>query len=199
MNLQNQPIEPIDVHTQETPEQILEKGVCIDGQMYQFERRELFDHKLSIMLPKHFQLMEYSIAKMKYPMESRPQVIYTNASGEVNFAFSHLDVQIESDQVRDCSAHIKAVIAKVNPAYIFDESADETIGRMQLSWFAFVSFAIDRDIYNFMYIANLEGKILHGVFNCPAEAAEDWRIVIKQAVRTMKDLTIRESTFPSRR
>lgn len=198
MNLQNENIEPMDTPAAQMPEQILEKGICIGGQLHQFKRRELFDNKLSIVLPKNFTLMEESLAKIKYPMESRPQVIYMNVSGDVNFAFSHLDNQIEPEQVNDCCAHFRAVTAKVNPAYIFGESADETMDRVQLSWFEFVSFAIDMDIYNFMYIANVEGKILHGMFNCPAEAAEDWKIVIRQVVRTMKDLTIREQTVPKR-
>lgn len=192
MDLHHEKTEPMDIPIQEMPEQILEKGSSIDGQLHQFGRRELFDGKLSIMLPKNFQLMEASVAKIKYPMESRPQVIYTNAAANVNFAFSHQDTKIENDQVKDCCAQIKAGIARVNPAYVFGGSSNEAIGKVQLNWFEFVSFAIDMDIYNFMYIANLEGKILHGVFNCPAESSEEWKIVILEVVRTIKDLTIRE-------
>lgn len=198
-NLQNEPIAAMDVPTPETPEQLLAKGRSIDGELYEFERKELFDHKLSIVLPKNFTWMEEGMAKIKYPMESRPQVIYTNASGTVNFAFNHQDVQIAPTQVKDCSMQLKAVIAKVHPAYIFGESAAEAMDNIQLSWFEFVSFAVDMDIYNFTYVANVEDKILHGIFNCPAESAQEWKIVVKQVMRTMKDLTLKEQRVPKQR
>ena len=61
----------------------LEEGVLIKGEFIEFEPVKLFDDKLEIMLPKTFVDMPSDLAKIKYPSESRPQIIKTDSTGGV--------------------------------------------------------------------------------------------------------------------
>lgn len=65
-------------------------GIFIREELFEFEKQVLFEERMSIMLPKKFVDMPLDMAKRKYPMEQRPQIIKTNETGDINFTFNLL-------------------------------------------------------------------------------------------------------------
>lgn len=173
----------------------LETGMFVDEELIEFERGELPGGKIAVVLPKDFTLMEPEAAAIKYPSVHRPELIYTDPAGTVNFAFSHKDQAIAPEQLKTCAAQFKEAIKKTNPAIVFGESAEEPVGDTLLDWFEFQSFAFDCRIYNFMFLSIIDGNVLHGTFNCPSDVAEDWKRVVRQVVLTIEDLTIQKDLF----
>ena len=66
----------------------IQEGFFIKEELVTFEKEWLFDKKMQIMLPTSFTDMPMEQAKLKYPMEQRPQVIKTNEETDINFTFS---------------------------------------------------------------------------------------------------------------
>ena len=53
-------------------------------------KKKILSDKVEIMLPPGFKQMEEATVVIKYPNEgSRPDVVFTNNSNTVNFAFTH--------------------------------------------------------------------------------------------------------------
>ena len=52
------------------------------------ETKTILNNRIEIKLPKEFQVMSEDMAKLKYPAERRPTLIYTNESGRINVAFN---------------------------------------------------------------------------------------------------------------
>ena len=71
------------------------------------------------------------------PSEQRPQVIKTSDDGTVNFTFSLYDTEFNERQIEDALGQFKAVIRKVNPAFIFYDFVVES--DKALGWFDFKS------------------------------------------------------------
>ena len=165
----------------------LETGMYIKDRLVHFERVQVLDGKVSIMLPEGFAGMLPEIARAKYPSEQRPQEIRTSDDGTVNFTFSLFEVELSGRQIEDALGQFKAVIRKVNPAFIFYDfvvEADKALG-----WFDFKSYGLDEQIYNVMYITPVGGKLMHGIFNCLYRDILEWKEPVHQAMMSVMDLT----------
>lgn len=169
-----------------------ETGFYIDDEIIQFHRVGILDGKMSVMLPREFRPMQPEIARIKYPSEARPQLIMTSEDQSVNFTFSLFEAPILPEETKRAAEEFRTVIKSLNPANIFYELQAEMPGENGLAWFDYQSYAVDAHIYNLMYVRPIEGKMLHGVFNCQDTLADDWKAVALQVVRSIVDLTERK-------
>lgn len=164
----------------------LETGMYIKDRLVHFKETRVLNDKVSVMLPEGFVDMPHEAAKMKYPSEQRPQVIKTSDDGTVNFTFSLYEVEFNERQTEDALGQFKAVIRKVNPAFIFYDFVIET--DKALGWFDFKSYGLDEQIYNVMYIIPVEGKLMHGIFNCLYRDILEWKEPVHQIMMSVTDL-----------
>lgn len=174
----------------------LETGLYVDETWIEFARTELPGGKCAAVLPKSFALLGEDAAAIKYPSVHRPQVIYSNSDGTVNFTFSHADEPIKPAQLLACAAQFKEAIKRTNPAILFGDSGEAAVGETKLHWFEFQSFTLDMRLYNFMYLTIIDKKVLHGAFNCPAPLAEEWKVAVRQVIQTIDDLTMHKEVIP---
>ncbi len=165
----------------------LETGMYIKDRLIRFKETQILSDKVSVMLPEGFVEMPQRIAKIKYPSEQRPQVIMTSDDGTVNFTFSLYDTEFNERQIEDALGQFKAVIRKVNPAFIFYDFVVES--DKALGWFDFKSYGLDEQIYNVMYLLPVEGKLMHGIFNCLYRDILEWKEPVHQIMMSVTDLT----------
>ena len=78
----------------------LETGIYIKDELVEFEPRDIPELNINASLPKTFVRMPLSIAKIKYPSETRPQMIFTSLDTTVNFTFSVYPQDVPLDQVK---------------------------------------------------------------------------------------------------
>lgn len=165
----------------------LETGMYIKDRLIHFKETHVLSDKVSVMLPEGLTDMPLGMAKIKYPSEQRPQVIKTSDDGTVNFTFSLYDTEFNERQIEDALGQFKAVIRKVNPAFIFYDFVVES--DKALGWFDFKSYGLDEQIYNVMYILPVEGKLMHGIFNCLYRDILEWKEAVHQIMMSVTDLT----------
>ncbi len=165
----------------------LETGMYIKDRLIHFKETHVLSDKVSVMLPEGLTDMPLGIAKIKYPSEQRPQVIMTSDDGTVNFTFSLYDTEFNERQIEDALGQFKAVIRKVNPAFIFYDFVVES--DKALGWFDFKSYGLDEQIYNVMYLLPVEGKLMHGIFNCLYRDILEWKEPVHQIMMSVTDLT----------
>ncbi len=166
----------------------LEEGIFIKGEFTEFEDVSLFDEKMTIKLPKTFIDMPMKLAKIKYPSNQRPQIIKTDLLGATNFTFNLFDEKVENTQLPDVASGFKSIIKKVNPANIFyEEKTEEIESGVVISWFDFKGYAIDTQIYYIYYVASIDGKLLHGIFNCMIEDLEEYKEIAFMVIKTIKE------------
>lgn len=169
----------------------LEDGLLIKGEFIEFEPVKFFDDKLEIMLPKTFVDMPSDLAKIKYPSESRPQIIKTDSTGGINFCFNLFEQSVKEDELKDIAKTFSKMIKKVNPANVFYDQKTEELGDKIVSWFDFKGYAIDSQIYYIYYVTVIDGNLLHGIFNCLREDMEDYKEVAFLVIESIKDLSRR--------
>ncbi len=165
----------------------IEEGISIREELYTFEETQLFDGRMQVMLPQSFKDMPDGLAKLKYPMEQRPQVIRTNEGTDINFTFSLLDQPLENSQVKLLGDTLKKALRRARPDMRFMEDGFRETKGHTTGWFEFISNGIDGKLYNIMYFTPVSGRLMQGIFNCPVKDAQNWKPVILQVMDTIKE------------
>ena len=166
----------------------LETGMYIKNELVRFERKEMFQGKLGVMLPESFVTLP---ARIKYSSQQRPQVIRTSRDTTVNFGMSLTDIGIEEEHIKELRDQSREALKRLNPAFVFYESGVDK-RHVTVGWFEFKSYGLDTDVYNLMFVSRIGGKMLHGIFNCDYEDVLEWREAARQMMYSILDLSEEE-------
>lgn len=169
----------------------LETGMYIKNELVRFERKEMFQGKLGVMLPESFVTLRVKLARIKYSSQQRPQVIRTSRDTTVNFGMSLTDIGIEEEHIKELRDQSREALKRLNPAFVFYESGVDK-RHVPVGWFEFKSYGLDTDVYNLMFVSRIGGKMLHGIFNCDYEDVLEWREAARQMMYSILDLSEEE-------
>ena len=164
----------------------LQDGYYIKGELVQFKRTDLFDGKISIMLPDTFQDMPEDMARIKYPSGDRPQVIKHHFSTGMDFCFNKLAYTNGVTDANVLANTFQSIISTVNPSLFFYEPVQNIEdAELPTSWFHFQSFALDGKMYNIVYIVALKDCYINGVFNCGLGDKDYWSEVVIEVMKSI--------------
>lgn len=168
----------------------IENEVVVDGVTYQFARRKLFEDTISIVVPESFEVMKPQVSRMKFPNENRPQIILCSENGGTTLSFSRIPKAVEKSAIKQTAEQMRAAIKRMNPAFVFQEQGDFDVSEeLHVAWFTFISYAVDIDLFNQWFAANLENELLIGSFGCSAEIGDAWQPLVEQMLRSIVDET----------
>lgn len=166
------------------------KKVLIKGEEFDFEEIKLFNNKLAITIPKTFEDMSLELAKIKYPLENRPQVIKSNEDGSVNLTFSYFAEQsLLEEQLEELHQKIRDGLKRMNPTIVFYSSEVIEKDFIKIVYYDFKSNTYDGALYNINFGAAIENKLFLGTFNCNITDVSEWKSVAVQMIASLKDLT----------
>lgn len=166
----------------------LEDGVYMDGKVMKFERVELLE-AMSVMLPNIMKQMPEIYAKIKYPSEFRPQMIFTTLDLSVNMGFTVFPSEIPNNEIQKLAERMSAAIHRDHPDYRMYVSRN--LSGTEGYWFAFRSHAMDSDLYNMMLVAPLGEKLLQCSFNCYYREHQKWRdlvLMMWKSITTLEEV-----------
>lgn len=151
-----------------------------------FERVEILTG-ISICLPRTFQKMDDEKARLKYPCEKRPQIIWTNGQNDMNVTFSLFDQEILPDQMEATLKEFRLMIQTIQPYNTFYDDGIYQTKDMLFHWTEFKSHSLNGEVYNVMAIFRIFEKLLLCMSNCPFEQAGQWKKVILEVLKTMRE------------
>jgi len=184
---QTPPEEPIQEEQSELAAIDLYKDfVQIDEQEVPVIDQRVMDGKISFRMPKLFSIMPAQLASLKYPSERRPNIIYTDESSTINFAFNKTSHSLPDEGVAEFQENMIDVLEQAQPAaQWFDTDVikinDKTVGFIEV-----MTPAIDGEIFNLMFFISIDGQALIGTFNCTEEDTETWRPIARAMMKTMQ-------------
>lgn len=161
-------------------------GYLIREKDYKFEKSFFFDDKMSIYLPVDFVDLPEDLKKMKYPSESRPQVIKSNDTNTVNIAFSLLPVDFTEDQVVNMRNTFKNVLQNYNPQFSFLEEDVIEKNNKKIAWFDYTAHVLDGSMYTIVACMEIDKKVFHATFNCTVEDMELWKVVFLDILQSIE-------------
>lgn len=192
---QNDTMQTIETATPEQPEatqeaetaapeqpgavQALKTEFEIGGKTVKLAELSLFSDKLSLLIPDSFDVMSDDMAKLKYPTDHRPTLIYTNEDATVNIAFHHTEDAVTDQEIDEYLTLLKQSFTNAYPSAEFYDSDVIKINSKKVGYVELLSQAVDTDIYNLIWFTVLDGRLLLMSFNCTEELMDDWEPIAK--------------------
>lgn len=150
------------------------------------EAKNLLNNKVQVLIPKTFVVMPEEMAKLKYPSEKRPSLIYTSEDGSVNIAVNHTDTRTSDDQIDQYKQGLKKLLADMHPTAAWYSDEVLKIDEKNVGVLEVLTPAIDTNIYNLMFFTELDGRLLLGTFNCTEEQMKDWKPIAKEIMNSLR-------------
>jgi len=177
----DEPHENVDVI-----EQSLETSFIVDRKKVEFERRVMIEDKLTIMLPINFDEMDAEAAKLKYPSEQRPPIIYTDPSNLVNFWVSPSEEFVSEDGVENLRDQIFSMISRLNPGIKPQQSGVEIVSQKKVAYIEYSNPTLDSKIYNLMFLFAIDEKMTAACFNCLTKDSKYWKKPMFEMLKSMQ-------------
>lgn len=129
------------------------------------------------LIPESLEKMSEEMAKVKYPLETRPDMIYTNESGSINFAFSDTGYELQEKDIEEYLSTLIDTFKEISPTsqilnHHVDLHAGNKIGILEM-----ITQAVDTNIYNYMWYQVIDQRLVISTFNCKEEDMDAWRDV----------------------
>ena len=157
--------------------------IIIGGKPYDLERVQLFDGKISVLMPEIFSPMDEQVAVLKYPSDFRPKAIYAIDDGTAAITFSLTNTELTRNDMPAALAGCRSTTKKLHPAFTFYEyEADGEIG-----WFDYRSYAMDCDIYNVFFATSIDNTLLVGSFSCPYDERDAYKRSAKRIIASVRE------------
>jgi hypothetical protein len=166
-------------------------AVVVHGQRVNFEKRQLFDGKIEMILPKDFQSIDP--AKL-YKPETKPDLLLVNDGGTVQITLTHLSKKaVNDEQVRAHQNAVQQILQQMNPSLQWLEGGVKTISEKPLSFFEFITPMLGTEVYNLTFFIRLDQRIFTGSFVCGGPELKGWKQIFYQILGSIE---INESANP---
>lgn len=165
-----------DIHT----------GYYIREDLHRFVRRELFEGKMSMLLPLRFR---------KFPDDKRellpekPDVIYVNSSGKMQISLTDTKEEMNEVTHTETMDFIKSSIGKLNSSIVFfDQKAISQEDGTKIRWFDYKMMFETEIVYTLFFSMLLSGRFLHGKCSCEYRKAMNWKPVFVDMLKSIEIL-----------
>lgn len=180
--------------TQSVTEEIVESkdksDAMVDAviEIGELNKVKVLSDMVELLIPESFSIMSEDMAKLKYPTENRPSLIYTNESASVNIAFRIIDKKTASSDLPIILDVFKKSFDNQYSSLQWFKSAIEKVNGRNVGIMELITPAIDTEIYNFMLFTDLDGKLLVATFNCTIEQMTAWEQISEQIIYSIQVL-----------
>jgi hypothetical protein len=156
----------------------------IDGVAYKFVRRE-FAYGFSMVVPETFGEMPRETAKRMFPYEDRPEIILSDSSFRVCFAFNKTERPAESleDRLEGFQRYIKRICPT---GVFFSEGIYRLPDGADIAHYDYRYPAADSDLYDLTFFTDLSDTALLGWFICPVELKDKWEPPVREMIQTVQ-------------
>ncbi|TVX86824.1 hypothetical protein [Paenibacillus agilis] len=152
----------------------------------QLEQRQILDNKVNVLVPTGFEIMSEEMAATKYPGENRPTLIFSDEDASINVAFNHLPTSIKEDELDEFIAATKKQFEQIHPNATWYDDGVTTINNKTVGYLELLTPAVDTNVYNLMFVTELDGRILLGTFNCTEEQMKEWQLSAKEIMHSLQ-------------
>ena len=166
----------------------LTKEQILYGEAYNFVPKQFFDDRLEFVVPREFSPMPEEMAAEKYLTAQKPQVILSNRDHAIDITLNQLEDSLKLEQIPQCLQKLKNTIRDVYPATLFYDAELIDTDDATIAYMDFKSFSLSGPIYNVMFVSRISGRPLIGTFNCSFEHWEQWKPVVLEMLKTIREL-----------
>ena len=157
------------------------------------ETKSLLNDKVELKIPKDFDIMSEELMKLKYSSDRRPTLVYSNESGGINVALNLTQNQANQQLIPTYKDNFVQTFKNLYPSAEWKGNGIKTINGKEVGYLELVTPAMDTEIYNLMFLTDLNGKLLLCTFNCTKKSIAEWTPIAKEIMNSLK---VQRSNLP---
>jgi hypothetical protein len=150
---------------------------------------ELYEKKVTIMLPDDFTPMSYAQVAVRYDPKSPPDYVYSGVDKNVNIAFSNSYQIAPADEagMKELINNLKGSLEKTHPALFWIGTSTSTQSGKPVGKLEFKSLSPDNLlVYNILYLLNVKDQVVIANFSCECSSADALVATGKQVMASIK-------------
>ena len=132
----------------------------------------LYGSKLRLHLPEGFSQAQESEAAKVFPYRERPQIIYASAGFSRYLTFSLLDKKLGERETIKAATELRKLIWSLHPNSLLSNAGAIRFGNLSCCGFCFLTGAGETQLFNTMFAASFDGKMLLGTCGCGMDDEE---------------------------
>ncbi len=143
------------------------------------------NNEFELEVPDTFTKMDEETLEAKYPLESRPGLVYTNDEANINVAISITTNEMTDDQIEQ---YLEVYRGLFGESETIDLIRCETVEQngMKTGRVEMITPAVDTNIYNNMCFFQIDNKQVIVSFNCKESQMEDWKDMSNVIINSIK-------------
>jgi len=166
-------------------------GDClkVDGVSLKFEEKSIFDGQVILKLPTGLEILLPEKTRLKYPSDSKPDLILTTSDGLINITFKHSRIPLDEgimDQLKD---RIIMTINKKHSRVCWQKEGIKQVNGKQIGFCNFIVPTLDGNVFSLMFFVELNHQALIGNINGPVSLIEYWQPIADGLVESIKIAT----------
>jgi hypothetical protein len=148
--------------------------------------KQLLDGKVTMLIPKEFEVMSEEMLKVKYPSERRPTLVYTNEPGSVNIALNHTQNKVLGSQLPQAHKSVETTFKNLYPSATWFRSELSTINDRDFFLLDLRTPGIDTPIRNIIVGTSCQGRLLLVTCNMTEKLEAEWLPVCNKAIQSIR-------------
>lgn len=149
------------------------------------ETKSLLNNRITLKVPKEFDIMSEEMTKLKYPSERRPTLVYSNPSGGINVALNLTQSRANQQLIEPYEENLVQTFKKLYPSAEWKSNGVTTVNGRKVGYMELVTPAIDTDVYNLIFFTDVDGKLLLCTFNCTKKSISEWTPIAKEIMNSL--------------
>lgn len=152
----------------------------------ELEKKILLGNKVELKIPKGFDIMSEEMAKLKYPTDRRPTLIYTDAEGTINVALNLTTNKATQAQMPAYKDNFVKTFRNLYPSAEWKQTGVKEVNGRKVGYIELITPAIDTKVYNLIFFTDLNGQLLLCTFNCTEKNIGQWQPAAKEIMASLK-------------
>ncbi|AIQ13793.1 hypothetical protein [Paenibacillus durus] len=160
----------------ENVSQAIQAGeLTLGDEVITFQKTEVVPDQVFMFVPDSFEPMPEEYARIKYPAERRPQIIYTDETLEINLTVNPTNNRMVNNEMEQFVQDLSFLIKRMQPNAKWLGEGVREVGGRKMGFYEFTVPVLDGVMYNGIFFIELEGKGLFFGLNCMERYQEQWR------------------------
>ncbi|OEF99577.1 hypothetical protein BHF71_08500 [Vulcanibacillus modesticaldus] len=157
-----------------------------ESENIELERNTLLNGKLSILIPKSFNIMTDEEIKQANPNIENVPIIYANKEGTVNIIFTYTTDQVTEEDITTLKDEIANNIDQIHPlAKLIEESLTDINGKV-IGIVEIITPGKYTEVYSLILFTDLEERLLTINISLPKDQIGQWKPIIDQIINSLE-------------
>lgn len=157
----------------ERAQSIYDESTEIFGEKKIFVDTPLLEGLFSMRLPKDFTPLDEETIQRIYLLGNLPELVLTDEAYTFTISFAYKEYRLEKSDLREHAKLMQLLMERVGPRVnIIENEMMDCRGGEPLARLSFTSQAVDMAVYNIMFFASIEGRVLLGNLHFPYKNAK---------------------------